>query len=415
MKNFSLFLLFALFVCQDSFATIPELAINQKEINRFIEILKQIKKNYVYKIDDEKIFNDGLKGILNKLDAHSNYYTKSEYLEIINKTKGEYGGIGIEIAIIDGNLQITRVIESSPAFDAELRVGDVIVELDEQKINGMNISDIKNIIYGDVNTSIKIKIFRGEIKKNLEFDIQRKALKIDSIESKFLENNIFYLKINYFSDSTYDDLASLFKNNEAGVNGIILDLRDNGGGVLEQAIKISDAFLEKGEIVSIQYKEKEDFKKYNASGSNIVSNAIPMILLINNFSASASEIVAGALKDNKRATLIGNKTFGKGSIQNIFPLKDNDAIKLTVALFYRPNGSIIQNNGVEPDIEIDNGILTKRIDNEIKSEVELENSISKPSIIVDNNDDFVKKDIDDLQLYVANQLINFNINSKTKK
>jgi carboxyl-terminal processing protease len=402
---------FILFFLHNSFAKAPELAINQKEINRFIEIIKQIKKNYVNELSDEKIFNDALKGILTKLDPHSNYYTKNEYLDVLNKTKGEYGGIGVEVSIIDGNLQITKVLEDSPASEAELKENDIILELDDQKIHGMSITDVKNIIYGDVNTTLKIKIYRDEIKKNLDFAIQRKILKIDSIENKFFENNVLYIKINYFSDSTYNDLATLIKSNSA-INGIILDLRDNGGGVLEQAIKISDAFLEKGEIVSIQYKEKENFKKYNASGNNIVANSLPMVILVNNFSASASEIVAAALKDNKRALIIGNKTFGKGSVQNILPLKDNDAIKLTVALFYRPNGSVIQNHGVEPDIEIDNGIFTKKIDNEIRNEIDLENALIKNSSIIENDNDLLKKDIDDLQFYIANQMINFKINSQ---
>ena len=411
MKIFLYLFFFILSLSHNSFSKTPELAINQKEINRFIEILKQIKKNYVYELDDEKIFNDALKGILNKLDPHSNYYTKNEYLEILNKTKGEYGGIGVEVSIIDGNLQIIKIIDNSPASEAEFKEGDIILELDEQRIQGMSTNDIKNIIYGDVNTTLKIKIYRNEIKKNIDFELQRKILKINSIENKFLENDVLYIKINYFSDSTYDDLATLIKNSDVKINGIILDLRDNGGGVLEQAIKISDAFLEKGEIVSIHYKEKDDFKKYNASNNNIVPNSLPMVVLINNFSASASEIVIGALKDNKRALIVGNKTFGKGSIQNILPLKDNDAMKLTVALFYRPNGSMIQNNGIKPDIEIDNGVFTKKIDSEIKSEIDLENLIERNSSIVEYCDDSLKKDIDDFQLYIANQMINFKINS----
>ena len=411
MKIFLYLFFFILSLSHNSFSKTPELAINQKEINRFIEILKQIKKNYVYELDDEKIFNDALKGILNKLDPHSNYYTKNEYLEILNKTKGEYGGIGVEVSIIDGNLQIIKIIDNSPASEAEFKEGDIILELDEQRIQGMSTNDIKNIIYGDVNTTLKIKIYSNEIKKNIDFELQRKILKINSIENKFLENDVLYIKINYFSDSTYDDLATLIKNSDVKINGIILDLRDNGGGVLEQAIKISDAFLEKGEIVSIHYKEKDDFKKYNASNNNIVPNSLPMVVLINNFSASASEIVIGALKDNKRALIVGNKTFGKGSIQNILPLKDNDAMKLTVALFYRPNGSMIQNNGIKPDIEIDNGVFTKKIDSEIKSEIDLENLIERNSSIVEYCDDSLKKDIDDFQLYIANQMINFKINS----
>jgi carboxyl-terminal processing protease len=412
MKNF-LYLFFFLFFCfTDAISKTPELAINQKEINRFIEILKQIKKNYVHELNDEEIFNNAIKGILNKLDPHSTYYTKNEYLEILSKTKGEYGGIGIEVSIIDGNLQIVRVIENSPAYEVDLKEGDIILELEDQKIQGMNINDIKDIIYGDINTKLKIKIYRNEIKRNLDFEVQRKILKIDSIENKFFENNILYIKINYFSDSTYEDLFSLLKKNNTKIQGIILDLRDNGGGVLEQAIKISDAFLEKGEIVSIHYKEKENFKKYNASGNIIISNSIPIVLLVNNFSASASEIVTAALKDNKRATVVGNKTFGKGSVQNILPFKNNDAMKLTVALFYRPNGSMIQNHGIEPDIEIDNGAFIKKINNEIKNETDLENSIIKNSIIIENNEEFLKREIDDLQLYIANQIINFQVNSK---
>lgn len=411
MKKFLLFL-FLIFFHHLVYAKVPELAINQKEVNRFVEIIKKIKKNYVYDLDDEKIFNDGVKGILNRLDPHSDYYTKAEYFDILNKAKGEYGGIGVEISIVDGNLQIMRVIENSPASEVELREGDIIFELNDQKVHGMNINDVKNVIYGDAGTKLKVKVYRPELRKSLDFEVQRRILKIDSLETKFFENDVLYLKINYFSDSTYNDIVDILRKNN-DVRGIILDLRDNGGGVFEQAIKISDAFLEKGEIVSIQYRDKESFKKYNASGSNIVPNSLPMVVLVNNFSASASEIVAGALKDNKRAIIVGGKTFGKGSIQNVFTLKDNDAIKLTVALFYRPNGELIQNNGIAPDIEIDNGVFSRKIDSDIKSEVDLENSIIK-GVIVENNDENLKKDIDDLQLYIANQLINFKINSMQK-
>ncbi len=389
------------------FAKNSELAIDQKEITRFIEIIKKIKKNYVYELNDEKIFNDAIKGVLTKLDPHSTYYAKSEYFDILNKTNGEYAGIGVEVSIIDGNLQITRVLENSPAYEAGLKDGDIIKELNEKTIDKVDIEEVKNIIYGEVGTTLQAKLDRQG--KEFVVNLTRKNLKIDSVDGKILDQNVLYIKISYFSESTYSDAIDLIKKNNK-VDGIILDLRDNGGGLLEQSIKIADAFLEKGEIVSIRYKEKDDIKKYNASGNNIAPIDKPMIVLINNYSASAAEILTGALKDNNRAIIVGEKSFGKGSVQNIIPLKDNDAIKITTALFYTPSGLMIQNNGIIPDIEIENGVLSKKNSNEIKSENELESGHGS-----NFNDENIKKDIEDLQLYIANQIINFKIKEIERK
>ena len=415
-----LFVLLIFLSYQDIFAKNPDLIVNQKEINRFIDVLKIMKKNYIYEIDDKKAVDDALSGVLSGLDPHSVYYSKEGYLDVLERTNGEYGGIGTDISVVDGKLRIVKITKDSPADTLGLKVDDNIIEINGKNIYGMTISNIKSMIKGDVGTFVDLKIVRDDLEdgafansKILDFKLERKIVKIENIEYKSFKNDILYLKINNFSDSTYSDIVDVFKSNKT-IKGLILDVRDNGGGLLDQAIKISDGFLSSGEIVSIRYKDSANgVKKYNVSGSTFIDKNLPIVLLINNYSASSSEIVAGALKDNKRAILIGKTTFGKGSVQNIIPLKDGDAIKITTALFYTPNDMMIQGNGVSPDIEIDDLIINDLKDSKnigVKNENELERIATNQSVVNANVEEVeVDERIDDLQLYIAKQIVGFEM------
>ncbi len=403
----------------------PDLIVNQKEINRFIDVLKIIKKNYIYEIDDKKAIDDALGGLLSGLDPHSVYYSKDAYLDVLDRVSGEYGGLGIDISVIDGKLRVIKNIKDSPSELAGLKLDDNIIEINGKNIFGMTLSNIKSMIKGDVGTFVDLKVIREEFDDNsfanskiLDFKIERKIVKIENIEYKNFKNDVLYLKINNFSDSSYKDIFDVLKNNSS-MRGMILDVRDNGGGLLDQAIKISDGFLYSGEIVSIKYKDSSSgIKKYNVSGSSFINKSIPVVLLINNYSASSSEILAGALKDNKRAILVGKTTFGKGSVQNIIPLKDGDAVKVTTALFYTPNDLMIQGNGVTPDIDIDD-LIIKDLRNsgtgEVKNENELEKVANNQTIVNENPDVIDGEDrIDDLQLYIGKQILGFEM-SKVKR
>jgi carboxyl-terminal processing protease len=403
----------------------PDLIVNQKEINRFIDVLKIIKKNYIYEIDDKKAIDDALGGLLSGLDPHSVYYSKDAYLDVLDRVSGEYGGLGIDISVIDGKLRVIKIIKDSPSELAGLKLDDNIIEINGKNIFGMTLSNIKSMIKGDVGTFVDLKVIREEFDDNsfanskiLDFKIERKIVKIENIEYKNFKNDVLYLKINNFSDSSYKDIFDVLKNNSS-MRGMILDVRDNGGGLLDQAIKISDGFLYSGEIVSIKYKDSSSgIKKYNVSGSSFINKNIPVVLLINNYSASSSEILAGALKDNKRAILVGKTTFGKGSVQNIIPLKDGDAVKVTTALFYTPNDLMIQGNGVTPDIDIDD-LIIKDLRNsgtgEVKNENELEKVANNQTIVNENPDVIDGEDrIDDLQLYIGKQILGFEM-SKVKR
>ena len=410
ISNF-LYCLFLVFYTQKGLTKNLEIVVTQKEINRFAEVMKIIKKNYIHEIEDEKAINNAINGVLLGLDHHSAYYTSEEYIDTLDKTTGLYAGLGIEVSIINGDLKIIEINKNSNIDNNGVRKGDTIIEIDNKKVKGLSISDIRRLIRGEVDTVVELKILRvtGEgVKKTLEVHLTRSMIKIENLETKNFNNNILYLKINRFSETTFDDLSAKIKS-EKDISGVILDLRNNGGGLLDQAIKISDAFLSAGEIVSVKSRESDNnAKKYNASGLNLIPIKVPLVTLINNYSASASEVVAGALRDNKRTVLIGKKSFGKGSVQNIISLKDGDAIKITTALFYRPNGKMIQQQGIEPDIEVDDLIIggIKSDSCLIKSEKDFDRNI--------NDIDYEKKDNknvvdDDLQLYVAKQVVNYQM------
>jgi carboxyl-terminal processing protease len=360
----------------------PDLVLQQKEINRFLNIIKLIKKNYVADLNDEKIINDAVKGVLNSLDQYSVYYNKNDYLEILEKNNGEYKGIGAEIIRTDGSIKVFDIKENSPAFLGGLRVGDEILEANNIAVSKDSFEIFKKIMKsyqdGDLDLKIRRTSIDGRSYEILNFKIFSEIIKIDSINSKKLDEKSLYIKVNQFSDSTFNEIKEVI-DQFPDLFGLIIDLRDNGGGLLEQAIKISDGFLSAGDILSVEYKKNGDgSKKYKASGDPIVKKDVKVVVLINNKSASASEIIASALQDNKRAVLVGQKSFGKGSIQNIIQLDNGDAMKVTTALFYRPSGDPIQEIGVKPDIEVENKLYETNPDS-------------------------------DLQFYIARQVLNSNL------
>jgi carboxyl-terminal processing protease len=325
-----------------------------KKIDLFGEVLEKINKEYVDEINQSESMDSAINGLLQSLDPYSAYMSPEVFNEMQTETSGEFGGLGIEVSMESGVVKVISPIDDTPASRAGIKAGDYIVKINDIQVQGKSLSEAVDLMRGPVGSGIELTIRRRGNKKALIFNVVREVIQIQSVKADLLEKNIGYIRLTSFNENSGKQIEQEIKKlekNEA-VKSYILDLRNNPGGLLSQAIKISDFFLDNGEIVSTKSRKASENRKWFAKNGDL-TNGKTLVVLINYGSASASEIVAGALKDHKRAILVGENSFGKGSVQSIIPLKNDGAIRLTIAKYYLPSGKSISEVGVSPDIEID--------------------------------------------------------------
>jgi carboxyl-terminal processing protease len=324
-----------------------------KKIDLFGEVLKKISEEYVDEINQSESMDSAINGLLQSLDPYSAYMSPEIFNEMQTETRGEFGGLGIEVSMESGVVKVISPIDDTPASRAGIKAGDYIVKIEDTQVQGKSLTEAVDLMRGPVGSSIELTVRRRGEKKAIQFNIVREIIEIQSVKTDLIENNIGYIRLTSFNENSGEQIENRIKNLEKNqnVSAYILDLRNNPGGLLSQAIRISDFFLNNGEIVSTKSRKASENRKWFAKKGDI-TNGKTLVVLINYGSASASEIVAGALKDHKRAIILGENSYGKGSVQSIIPLKNNGAIRLTVAKYYLPSGKSISEVGVIPDIEI---------------------------------------------------------------
>jgi carboxyl-terminal processing protease len=326
-----------------------------EELRTFSDVFGRIKNDYVVDVDDKELIENAIRGMLSGLDPHSSYLDAEQFTELQVGTTGQFGGLGIEVGMEDGFVKVIAPIDDTPAQRAGVQSGDLVIRLDETPVKGMTLNDAVKIMRGKPGTEIVLTIVREGLDKPIKVSITRDIIKVQSVKSRTLEPGFGYLRISQFQSKTadymVDAIEDLKKENDGPLDGLVLDLRNNPGGVLNGAVAVSDAFLTKGMIVYTEGRIADSRLRFNATPDDIIDGS-PLVVLVNQGSASASEIVAGALQDHKRAIIIGAKTFGKGSVQTILPLSSDSALKLTTARYYTPSGKSIQAEGITPDIEL---------------------------------------------------------------
>ena len=349
-----------------------------EKIDLFSEVLNKVNNEYVDEIDQSEIMDAAIDGVLQSLDPYSSYMSPEMLLNMQTETSGEFGGLGIEVGMEAGVVKVITPIDDTPASKAGLKAGDYIVKINDIQVQGKSLSEAVELMRGKVGTDIEITVRRKGVKKALIFNITREVIKIQSVKSEVFEDTVGYLRLNAFNENSSKQIKKRIneiKKNKK-VSSYILDLRNNPGGLLSQAIEISDFFLNEGEIVSTKSRNKSENRKFFAKNGDIIDGK-NLIVLINYGSASASEIVAGALKDHKRAIVIGEKSYGKGSVQSIIPLKNEGAIRLTISKYFLPSGESISEVGVIPDIEIEEETedfkINSESDNQLKFALKLLN------------------------------------------
>jgi len=349
-----------------------------KKIDLFSEVLDKINKEYVDDVNQSEAMDAAINGVLQSLDPYSGYMSPEYFQNMQTETSGEFGGLGIEVGMEHGVIKVISPIDNSPASKVGVKAGDYIVKIDDIQVQGKSLTEAVDLMRGKVGTDIEITVRRRGEKKALTFIITRDIIKVASVKSKIIDEKTGYLRLTSFNENSSNQIKDKIKefNKNENIENYILDLRNNPGGLLSQAIKISDFFLNHGEIVSTKSKRKHENRKWFAKKGDLL-NANTLIVLINYGSASASEIVAGALQDHKRAILVGESTYGKGSVQSIIPLKNDGAIRLTVSKYYLPSGKSISDVGVTPDIEVsentDEFKLNTKTDNQLNYALKLLN------------------------------------------
>ena len=341
-----------------------------KKIDLFSEVLKKINEEYVEDVDPAEIMDSAIDGALQSLDPYSGYMSPEIYQNSQTDTEGKFGGLGIEVGMEGGIVKVIAPIDDTPAFKAGVKAGDYIIKINGEQVQGKTLMEAVNLMRGRVGTDIEITIIRRGLKKAKNFIIKRDIIEIKSVVSKIFNENIGYFRLSSFNENSSDQLRQKIKifENKNSLDGYILDLRNNPGGLLSQAINISDFFLNDGEIVSTRGRRSNENRKFFAKKGDKI-NGKPLIVLINYGSASAAEIVAGALKDQKRAILLGETTYGKGSVQAIIPLKNKGAIRLTISKYYLPSGKSISEIGVVPDIKVEEEEEEFQIDTETDNQL----------------------------------------------
>ncbi|MGQ0527538.1 MAG: S41 family peptidase [Alphaproteobacteria bacterium] len=326
-----------------------------RQLNLFGDVFERVRSQYVEPVEDKKLIENALNGMLASLDPHSAYLNEESFADMQVSTKGEFGGLGIEVTMEEGLVKVVSPIDDTPAFRAGVQAGDYIVSIDDQTVMGLSLPEAVDKMRGKVGTSIKLLIRRKDVAEPIEYNIVRDIIKIQSVKFE-TKGNAGYIRVTTFNQTTDIGLRQAVEeiNKKLGKNliGYVIDLRNNPGGLLNQAISVADEFLESGEIVSTRGREESDTKRDNATPGDIATG-LPLVVIINGGSASASEIVAGALQDHKRAIVLGTKSFGKGSVQTVIPLPGHGAMRLTTARYYTPSGRSIQALGIDPDIIVE--------------------------------------------------------------
>ena len=347
-----------------------------KKIDLFSEVLEKIQNEYVDEINQADVMDSAINGVLQSLDPYSSYMNPEIFDEMQTETSGKFGGLGIEVSMESGVVKVISPIDDTPASKAGIKSGDFIVKINDEQVHGKTLMEAVNLMRGEVGTPIKLTVRRKGEKKAIIFNITRQVIEIKSVVSKVIDKEVGYLRLRAFNENSdvqlKKQISKLEKENK--LTGYILDLRNNPGGLLSQAVKISDFFLHDGEIVSTKGRKSRENRKFFAKKGDRIDGK-PLVVLINNGSASASEIVAGALQDQKRAILIGEATYGKGSVQSIIPLKNNGAIRLTISKYYLPSGRSISEVGITPDIKVseegDKFVINSETDNQLNYAINL--------------------------------------------
>ena len=376
VKIIIFFILLNLFLVKN-FLSASEENIYDK-IDLFGEVLNKINKEYVEEIDQSEAMDAAINGVLQSLDPYSAYMSPESFENMQTETSGEFGGLGIEVSMEAGVVKVISPLDDSPAYEAGVKAGDYIVKINDIQVQGKTLNEAVEIMRGPVGSDIEITVRRKGVKKALVFNITRKIIKVSSVKSKIIDNNIGYIRLTAFNENSSNQIKKKINefNKNENIEKYILDLRNNPGGLLSQAIKITDFFLSSGEIVSTKSRQENENRKWFAQAGDIL-NGETLVVLINNGSASASEIVAGALKDHKRAILVGENSYGKGSVQSIIPLRNKGAIRLTISKYYLPSGESISEVGVSPDIVVaednDNFRIDTDSDNQLTYAIKLLN------------------------------------------
>lgn len=327
-----------------------------RQLNLFGDVFEKIRSDYVDKPEEGKLVESAINGMLSALDPHSSYLDAKNFRDMQVQTRGEFGGLGIEVTMEEGLVKVVTPIDETPAARAGILANDVITHIDDEQVQGLTLNQAVEKMRGPVNTPVKLKVQRPGRKDPLDVTLTRDTIRITAVRSRKEGDDIGYLRITQFNEQTYENLRKAIEKIAAEtpadkLKGYVLDLRNNPGGLLDQSILVSDAFLERGEIVSTRGRNPDEAQRFNAKAGDLTKGK-PIVVLINGGSASASEIVAGALQDHKRATVLGTRSFGKGSVQTIIPLGSNGAVRLTTARYYTPSGRSIQAKGIEPNIEV---------------------------------------------------------------
>ena len=375
MRIIVIFLICFLFI-NKSFAETDK-SIYEK-IDLFSDVLSKIDKEYVEEINQTEVMDAAINGVLQSLDPYSAYMSPEVFDEMQTETSGQFGGLGIEVSMEYGVVKVISPIDNSPASRVGVKAGDYIVKINDIQVQGKTLTEAVELMRGPVGSDIEITVRRKGVKKSIIYTITREIIKIESVKSKYIDDGIGYLRLTAFNENSGDQIKNKIKefNKKKDLKGYILDLRNNPGGLLSQAIKIADYFLENGEIVSTKGRKASENRKFFAKKGDL-TNGKTLIVLINYGSASASEIVAGALKDHKRAILVGENSYGKGSVQSVIPLKNKGAIRLTISKYYLPSGKSISEVGVTPDIEVEESsdafVINTDTDNQLNFAVKLLN------------------------------------------
>lgn len=373
------------------------------ELRTFAEVLDRIRSAYVEQVDDRTLLENAIEGMLSRLDPHSSYLDAEAYRSLQEATAGEFGGVGLEVDQHDGLVRVIAPMDSTPAHTAGLLPGDLILRIDDQPVRGMSLNEAVNAMRGAPGTEVHLTIRREDVPDPIELSLTRALIEVPSISHEMLKPGFGYIRIAQFQNRTGDDLMRAVAQLDVdaapeGLQGLILDLRNNPGGVLQAAVAVTDAFLDSGQIVYTEGRLANAQVSYSASEGDIARD-VPLVVLINAGSASAAEIVAGALQDHGRALVVGTPSFGKGSVQTILPLTDERAIKLTTALYYTPRGQSIQAHGIVPDIHVERATVVPTTDLRIRREVDLPRHLHGDPEATE--DDSLRTTVDDHQIVEA--------------
>jgi len=347
-------LVFGQMVFADKTETRPDLPLD--ELRTFSEVFGRIKNSYVEPVEDKELLQNAIQGMLSGLDPHSTYLDFEDFKDLREGTSGEFGGLGIEVTMEDGFVKVVAPIDDTPAARGGVQAGDLIIRLDDTPVKGLSLGEAVDIMRGKPDSKLLLTIIREGADKPLKIELTRAIIKVESVKQKMLDPGYGYVRISTFQARTgaslKEAISALKEENDGALKGLVLDLRNNPGGLLDAAVDVSDAFITKGKIVYTEGRIKDSAQEFNAKPTDILKGA-PLVVLVNGGSASASEIVAGALQDHKRAVILGSKTFGKGSVQTVMPLSDSTAVKMTTARYFTPSGRSIQAEGIVPDIVIE--------------------------------------------------------------